>query len=240
MKIALIGYGKMGKAIEKIALERGHTIDAIVNSSNTIDEVDMLNCDVAIEFSTPELATKHIIHCFNKQIPIVVGTTAWHHELESIKTICGEENGSMIYAPNFSLGVNIFFELNKRLAELMSGNTDYSAEVIEVHHLQKLDSPSGTAIELAKGIIAYNETYNDWKSGDGIKPEVSDAILPITAIREPEVPGTHTVIYQSEIDSILMTHQAHSRKGFALGAVVAAEWIFGKKGVFTMSNVLNS
>lgn len=240
MKIGLIGYGKMGKAIEKIALERGHSIEAIVNSSNPVDKADLSNCDIAIEFSTPDLATKHIIHCFNNHIPIVVGTTAWHHELETIKTMCNELNGSMIYAPNFSLGVNIFFELNKRLAELMSGNADYHAEVIEVHHLQKLDSPSGTAIEIAKGIIAYNDSYEDWKSGEGVKPEVSDSILPITAIREPEVPGTHTVIYQSEIDSILMTHQAHNRNGFALGAVVAAEWINGKKGVFTMSNVLNS
>ena len=122
----------------------------------------------------------------------------------------------------------------------MSGNIDYQAEVVEVHHLQKLDSPSGTAIELANEIISYNKTYTDWKSSNGMKPEVSSSILPITAIREPEVPGTHTVMYQSEIDSILMTHQAHNRKGFALGAVVAAEWIFGKKGVFTMSNVLNS
>jgi 4-hydroxy-tetrahydrodipicolinate reductase len=240
MKIALIGYGKMGKAIEQIAQERGHSIDAIVNSSNSIDFVDLSNCDVAIEFSTPELATKHIVNCFNTKIPIVVGTTGWLHELDSIKTICGEVDGSLIYAPNFSLGVNIFFELNKRLAELMSGNLDYQAEVVEVHHLQKLDSPSGTAIELANEIISYNKTYTDWKSSNGIKPEVSSSILPITAIREPEVPGTHTVMYQSEIDSILMTHQAHNRKGFALGAVVAAEWIIGKKGVFTMSNVLNS
>ena len=240
MKITLIGYGKMGKAIEKIALERGHSIAVIVNSSNSIDLIDLSNCDVAIEFSTPELATKHIVHCFNHQIPIVVGTTGWHHELESIKTICGKVDGSLIYAPNFSLGVNIFFELNKRLAELMSGNIDYQAEVVEVHHLQKLDSPSGTAIELANEIISYNKTYTDWKSSNGMKLEVSSSILPITAIREPDVPGTHTVMYQSEIDSILMTHQAHNRKGFALGAVVAAEWIFGKKGVFTMSNVLNS
>jgi 4-hydroxy-tetrahydrodipicolinate reductase len=200
MKIALVGYGKMGQAIEKIALERGHEISCIVTSSNPIENVDFSSTDVAIEFTKPELAFKHIVHCFHSEVPIVVGTTAWHEELETIKEICQDKNGSLLYASNFSLGVNIFFEINKRLAELLSDHPEYKAEVEEIHHLQKLDAPSGTAIEIAKGIISYT----------------------------------------SEIDTISMTHQAHNRKGFALGAVIAAEWIVNKKGVFTMSNILNS
>jgi 4-hydroxy-tetrahydrodipicolinate reductase len=240
MKIALIGYGKMGQAIEKIALERGHEISIIVTSQNPIEHVDFSSTDVAIEFTKPELATKHIIHCMNSSVPVVVGTTAWHEELETIKAICEDKNGSLLYASNFSLGVNIFFEINKRLAELLSDHPEYKAEIEEIHHLQKLDAPSGTAIEIAKGIVSYNQNYNDWKTGLNAKPEVNDDELPIIAKREPNVPGTHTVNYVSEIDTISMTHQAHNRKGFALGAVIAAEWVVTKKGVFTMSNILNS
>jgi 4-hydroxy-tetrahydrodipicolinate reductase len=240
MKIALIGYGKMGQAIEKIALERGHEISIIVTSQNPIEHVDFSSTDVAIEFTKPELATKHIIHCMNSSVPVVVGTTAWHEELETIKAICEDKNGSLLYASNFSLGVNIFFEINKRLAELLSDHPEYKAEIEEIHHLQKLDAPSGTAIEIAKGIVSYNQNYNDWKTGLNARPEVNDDELPIIAKREPNVPGTHTVNYVSEIDTISMTHQAHNRKGFALGAVIAAEWVVTKKGVFTMSNILNS
>lgn len=240
MKIALIGYGKMGQAIEKIALERGHEICCIVTSQNPIEHVDFSSTDVAIEFTKPELATKHIIHCINSSVPVVVGTTAWHEELETIKAICEDKNGSLLYASNFSLGVNIFFEINKRLAELLSDHPEYKAQIEEIHHLQKLDAPSGTAIEIAKGIVSYNQNYNDWKTGLNAKPEVNDDELPIIAKREPNVPGTHTVNYVSEIDTISMTHQAHNRKGFALGAVIAAEWVVTKKGVFTMSNILNS
>jgi 4-hydroxy-tetrahydrodipicolinate reductase len=240
MKIALIGYGKMGQAIEKIALERGHEISCIVTSHNPIEHVDFSSTDVAIEFTKPELATKHIIHCMNSSVPVVVGTTAWHEELETIKAICEDKNGSLLYASNFSLGVNIFFEINKRLAELLSDHPEYKAEIEEIHHLQKLDAPSGTAIEIAKGIVSYNQNYNDWKTGLNARPEVNDDELPIIAKREPNVPGTHTVNYVSEIDTLSMTHQAHNRKGFALGAVIAAEWVVTKKGVFTMSNILNS
>jgi 4-hydroxy-tetrahydrodipicolinate reductase len=240
MKIALIGYGKMGQAIEKIALERGHEISIIVTSQNPIEHVDFSSTDVAIEFTKPELATKHIIHCMNSSVPVVVGTTAWHEELETIKAICEDKNGSLLYASNFSLGVNIFFEINKRLAELLSDHPEYKAEIEEIHHLQKLDAPSGTAIEIAKGIVSYNQNYNDWKTGLNARPEVNDDELPIIAKREPNVPGTHTVNYVSEIDTLSMTHQAHNRKGFALGAVIAAEWVVTKKGVFTMSNILNS
>jgi 4-hydroxy-tetrahydrodipicolinate reductase len=176
----------------------------------------------------------------NSSVPVVVGTTAWHEELETIKAICEDKNGSLLYASNFSLGVNIFFEINKRLAELLSDHPEYKAEIEEIHHLQKLDAPSGTAIEIAKGIVSYNQNYNDWKTGLNARPEVNDDELPIIAKREPNVPGTHTVNYVSEIDTLSMTHQAHNRKGFALGAVIAAEWVVTKKGVFTMSNILNS
>lgn len=240
MRIALIGYGKMGQAIEKIALERGHEISCIVNRENPIENVDFSTTDVAIEFTKPELATKHIIHCINSSVPVVVGTTAWHEELETIKAICLDKNGSLLYASNFSLGVNIFFEINKRLAELLSDHPEYQAEIEEIHHLQKLDAPSGTALEIAKGIVSYNQNYNDWKTGLNEKPEVKSDELPIIAKREPDVPGTHTVNYTSEIDTISLTHQAHNRKGFALGAVIAAEWLQNKKGIFTMSNILNS
>ncbi|MBM3452429.1 MAG: 4-hydroxy-tetrahydrodipicolinate reductase [Bacteroidetes bacterium] len=240
MRIALIGYGKMGQAIEKIALERGHKISCKVNSDNPIEQVDFSQTDVAIEFTKPELATKHIIHCIDASVPIVVGTTAWQEELEAIKAICLDKSGSLLYASNFSLGVNIFFEINKRLAQLLSDHPEYQAEVEEIHHLQKLDAPSGTAIDIAKGIVSFNQNYSGWKTGLNEKPEVKNDELPIIAKREPDVPGTHTVNYISEIDTISLTHQAHNRKGFALGAVIAAEWVVNKKGVFTMSNILNS
>jgi 4-hydroxy-tetrahydrodipicolinate reductase len=240
MNIALIGYGKMGKAIEEIAIERGHKISCIVNSKNTIEDADFSNTDVAIEFSKPELATKHIIHCLNNSIPIIVGTTAWHHEIETIKTICSEENGAILYSSNFSLGVNIFFEINKKLAELLNNHSEYKAEIEEIHHVHKLDAPSGTAIEIAKGIIGYNQNYDDWKCEIGKLPTVSEHEIAIIAKREPEVPGTHTVTYSSEIDTISMSHIAHNRKGFALGSVISAEWIKDKTGIFTMSNILNS
>lgn len=240
MRIALIGYGKMGQAIEKIALERGHEISFIVNSENPIEQVDFSKTDVAIEFTKPELATKHIVHSINASVPIVVGTTAWHEELEAIKAICLDKKGSLLYASNFSLGVNIFFEINNRLAELLSDHPEYQAEIEEIHHLQKLDAPSGTAIEIAKGIVSYNQNYTNWKTGLNELPKVEKDELPIIAKREPDVPGTHTVNYASEIDTISLTHQAHNRKGFALGAVIAAEWLVNKKGVFTMSNILNS
>jgi 4-hydroxy-tetrahydrodipicolinate reductase len=240
MRIALIGYGKMGQAIEKIALERGHEISSIVNSVNPIEQVDFSKTDVAIEFTKPELATKHIIHCINSSVPVVVGTTAWQEDLEAIKALCLDKNGSLLYASNFSLGVNIFFEINKRLAELLSEHPEYQAEIEEIHHLQKLDAPSGTAIEIASGIISYNKNYTNWKTGLNELPKVEKDELAIIAKREPDVPGTHSVIYSSEIDSISLTHTAHNRKGFALGAVIAAEWLVNKKGVFTMSNILNS
>ena len=237
MKIALIGYGKMGKAIEEIAISRGHEVILKCTSKNTIEDADFSLVDVAIEFTKPELAVNHIHFCLDKNIPLIVGTTGWNKELESIKDKTKSINGSLLHASNFSVGVNIFFELNKKLAELMSGNTDYSASIEEIHHIQKLDAPSGTAITLAEGLIEKDSNYTSWKLADS-SSEIENQ-LPIIAQRFPEVPGTHTIHYSSEIDSISITHEAHNRKGFALGAVIAAEWIKNKTGVFTMKDVLN-
>lgn len=237
MKIALIGYGKMGKAIEEIAISRGHEVILKCTSKNTIEEADFSLVDVAIEFTKPELAVKHIHFCLDKNIPLVVGTTGWNKELDSIKEKTKSINGSLLHASNFSVGVNIFFELNKKLAELMSGNSDYSASIEEIHHVQKLDAPSGTAITLAEGLIENNSNYSSWKLADSNSENQNQ--LPIIAQRLPEVPGTHTIQYSSDIDSISITHEAHNRKGFALGAVIAAEWLKNKRGVFTMKDVLN-
>jgi len=239
MKIALIGYGKMGKVIEGIALERGHEIVAKVNSSNPIQEADLSSVDVAIEFTRPELVVEHMEYCLNLQLPIVVGTTAWQDALERISELVMTKNGSLLYASNFSIGVNIFFEINKRLAQLMSGQPGYKATLDEIHHLQKLDSPSGTAITLANGILENNSDYISWVHEDEKAPHTNEHQLGVISQRKPDVPGTHSISYASEIDSITITHEAHNRKGFALGAVVAAEWLYQKKGVFTMNDVLN-
>ena len=239
MKIVLIGYGKMGKAIEKIAIQRGHEIVYKSNSSASIDDFDMSNCDVAIEFTRPDLAISHINHCLNHNTPIVVGTTAWLDKLTDIENKVSQANGSLLYASNFSVGVNIFFELNKKLASLMSNHKDYSTQLDEIHHLEKLDAPSGTAIHLANDLIENHQEYKSWILGEGEKPQNNINEIPITSFREPGVPGTHSVQYVSDIDSISIKHEAHNREGFALGAVLAAEWLPNKKGVFTMSNVLN-
>ncbi len=237
MKIALIGYGKMGKAIEEIAISRGHEVALKCTSKNTIEDADFSKVDVAIEFTKPELAVKHINFCLDKNISLVVGTTGWNNDLDSIKEKTNSVNGSLLHASNFSVGVNVFFELNKKLAELMSGNSDYSASIEEIHHVQKLDAPSGTAITLAEGLIENNSNYSSWKLADSNSENQNQ--LPIIAQRLPEVPGTHTIQYSSDIDSISITHEAHNRKGFALGAVIAAEWLKNKRGVFTMKDVLN-
>lgn len=239
MKIALIGYGKMGKVIEEIALGRGHEIVARINSANPLKDADLTTADVAIEFTRPELAVEHMEHCLNNQLPVVVGTTAWQTELDRITSLVKETNGSLLYASNFSIGVNIFFEINKRLAQLMSGQTDYKATLEEIHHLQKLDSPSGTAITLANGILENNEDYISWVHAEENAPHTNQQQLGIISHRKPDVPGTHSISYHSEIDTITITHEAHNRKGFALGAVIAAEWLFQKKGIYTINDVLN-
>ncbi|MFN6076349.1 MAG: 4-hydroxy-tetrahydrodipicolinate reductase [Fluviicola sp.] len=238
MKIGIIGYGKMGKTIERIANERGHEIVYRINSSNPIEQVDLNQADVAIEFTRPELAVSHIDICLNAQVPVVVGTTAWQNDLPQVLKAVEEKNGSLLYASNFSLGVNIFFHMNEKLAKIMSNQSEYSAEVSEIHHVQKLDAPSGTAVSIAQGILENNSNYTSYVSELGKTPTHTAQELPITAYREPEVPGTHTVTYNSEIDLISMTHIAHNRDGFALGSVVAAEFLHNKKGVFTMRDVL--
>ncbi len=231
MKIALLGYGRMGKEIEKIALSRGHEI---VIRKDVEDVVDITLADVAIDFSVPSSAFNNITDCINNQVPVISGTTGWLDKYEDAVALCKEKDSAFIYASNYSLGVNIFFELNKQLAKMMSSLEDYNISMEEIHHTKKLDAPSGTAITLAEGIIE-NTAKEEWKLGN----EISEKSIPIEAKRIPEVPGTHTVWYNSEVDSIEIKHTAHNRKGFALGAVVAAEWILGKKGIFSMKDVLN-
>jgi len=230
MKIALLGYGRMGKAIEKIAEKRGHEIVAKIDKNNPLDSLN--NADVAINFSVPNAALANITNALNVGIPVVCGTTGWLDHKKEVDALCNKLEGAFLYASNFSLGVNLFFELNKKLASYMQGFPEYKVEIEEIHHTQKLDAPSGTAITLAEGVIDNSE-HEQWHL-DG---EVQEG-FPIKALRENDVPGTHTVSYHSEIDSIEITHTAHSRTGFALGAVVAAEWILGKKGVFGMRDVL--
>ena len=237
MNIALIGYGKMGKAIEEIAISRGHSVVVKFNSQNPLESSQLRTTDVAIEFSQPDLALKHIKLCADGQIPIVVGTTAWEEHLPEIINHIDKREASLIYSSNFSIGVNLFFELNKHLARLMNDKTDYLASITEIHHTKKIDTPSGTAVTLAKDLISNHPTYSSWKLiGQSENMEKSD--LPISAIREENVPGTHLISYTSEIDTLTIEHQAHNRKGFALGAVIAAEFIHKKQGVYTMSDIL--
>ena len=237
MNIALIGYGKMGKAIEEIAISRGHSVVVKFNSQNPLESSQLRTTDVAIEFSQPDLALKHIKLCADGQIPIVVGTTAWEEHLPEIINHIDKREASLIYSSNFSIGVNLFFEMNKHLARLMNDKTDYVASITEIHHTHKIDAPSGTAVTLAKDLISNHPTYSTWKlTGQSENMEKSD--LPISAIREENVPGTHLISYTSEIDTLTIEHQAHNRKGFALGAVIAAEFIHKKQGVYTMSDIL--
>ncbi|WP_046744218.1 4-hydroxy-tetrahydrodipicolinate reductase [Kordia zhangzhouensis] len=232
MNIALLGYGRMGKEIEKIAIERGHTI--IHKISNDIASYDFSNVDIAIDFSIPSAAFQNITHCFQKQVPVISGTTGWLEKYDEVVALCDKMKGAFIYASNFSLGVNIFFEMNAYLAKMMSQLQDYKVSVEEIHHTKKLDAPSGTAITLAEGVMKYTN-YDSWKL-DSTEKENE---IPIIAKRIPEVPGTHEITYSSTIDTISIKHEAHNRQGFALGAVVAAEWLQGKNGVYTMKDVLN-
>ncbi len=234
MNIALLGYGRMGKTIEKIAESRGHKI--VLKISDDIDNHDLeaSKVDVAIDFSIPRAAFKNITTCFKNKIPVVCGTTGWLDDYEKARKICLEQDSALIYASNFSLGVNVFFELNQKLAGMMQGLKDYSVAIEEVHHTQKLDAPSGTAITLAQQILEKNSKLKGWQLNDADEDEI-----PISAKREENVPGTHTVTYDSEIDQIEIKHTAKSRQGFALGAVVAAEYLKDKSGIFTMKDVLS-
>ena len=234
MKIALIGYGKMGKTIERLAKGRGHEIVAVFNSTNPYELNAATHADVAIEFSRPDTVIKHIEIAIKQSLPIVVGTTAWGEHLSAIKSLVNSANGSLLYASNFSIGVNIFQQLTESLARLMTNLPQYQFTIDEIHHVQKLDAPSGTAVTLAEGIITYHSNYKQWV----LNKTTKETDLLINAHRIPDVPGTHTIKASSLIDTITLTHEAHNRDGFALGAILAAEYLLGKQGVFTMNDVL--
>lgn len=232
MKIALLGYGRMGKAIESIAKSRGHEVVAIIDKDNPKDTLN--GAEVAINFSVPSAAVANITHALNEGAAVVCGTTGWLESQADIESLCATKKGAFLYASNFSLGVNIFFALNEKLAQMMGQHKQYDASITEIHHTQKLDAPSGTAITLAEGILPHTDK-NIW----ALEEDAKKMNLPIRAERLADVPGTHTVDYNSETDKISIEHIAHNRDGFALGAVVAAEWVSGKSGIFTMKDVLN-
>ena len=229
MKIALLGYGKMGKEIEKISLERGHSISTIIDKNDSTDKLE--DSDVAINFSTPDSAVTNIKLSLDSFVPIVSGTTGWLENYDNIVEYSKKTNTSFMYSSNYSLGVNLFFELNKKLSSLLGNYKDYNTNIEEIHHKQKLDKPSGTAITLADEIIKKSK-YSKWSF------DKNNHSIHMISKREDNIPGTHTVQYNSEIDSLEIKHTAHNRKGFALGAVIAAEWILNKKGVFNMSDVI--
>ncbi len=231
MKIALVGYGKMGKIIDEIATKRGHEVVARLNETPSAENLN--NPDVMIEFSQPEVAFNNIKTCLENNIPVVCGTTGWLHQKPEVEKIAEEKGSAFLYGSNFSLGVNLFFALNEQLANLMKNFDEYGIQLEEIHHTHKKDAPSGTAISIAEGIIKNNPKYNAWKLHETENDQIG-----IFAIREDEVPGTHSVYYRSEVDEIEIKHTAFNRNGFALGAVIAAEWIQGKKGNFTMKDVL--
>jgi len=240
LKIALLGYGKMGKEIEIIAQEKSHIIVARIDNDKDWElyKEDLNLADIAIDFSTPETVKDNIIRCFKLGLPVVVGTTGWYKEMETIKKDCLANNASMLWASNFSIGMNIFFKINTLLAEMTAKFPEYKAQIHEIHHTQKLDAPSGTAISIANGILEKNESFKSWELFENLETRSSN-ILPITYSREGQVPGTHIVTYQSEIDAITIKHEAKSRKGFAAGAVLAAEWLMGRTGFFSMNDVMS-
>ena len=234
MNILLIGYGKMGKIIEAIATQRGHIIIGKIDNENERNSFNA-KADVAIEFSQPEAVIENLKYCFDKQIPVVCGTTGWLHRKNEIEDYCKQKNGGFFYASNFSLGVNLFFKLNEALAKLMKPHTSYKVNIDETHHTQKKDAPSGTAITLAEGIIKNQPLIKEWHLGATQTP----SSIVINAFRVDPAPGTHTIRYQSAVDDIEITHTAHSREGFAQGAVMVAEWMEGKRGIYSMDDFLN-
>jgi 4-hydroxy-tetrahydrodipicolinate reductase len=235
MKVCLIGYGKMGRAIEQLLLERSHEISGHVDHQNEDQLPEILkSSDVAIEFTRPDAAVNHLKLCFDWNVPVICGTTGWHAHWKEVQDYLNLKNATMIYASNFSVGVQLFFALNKMLADLMQNHKDYNCSIKEIHHTQKKDAPSGTAISLADDIIKFHPDYDQWTLNENKSP----GDLTIIAERIDEVVGTHLITYESEIDRIEIKHEAFNRKGFALGAVLAAEWIIGKKGLFTMNDVL--
>jgi len=238
MKIALIGYGKMGKEIEQILIARGHTIPLIIdlNNTNDLDAAHLKEIDVAIEFTTPSTAYGNVVKCLEAGVPVVCGTTAWLDKLPQVEQLCKEKNGAFFYASNYSIGVNIFFEINRHLAQLMNRFGEYDVTIEETHHTQKKDAPSGTAVTLAEGILENLDRKQKWVCGTTTVPEE----LEVVAIRRSVVPGTHTVTYESDVDSLSITHMAKSRRGFALGAVLAAEFLYGKTGIFSMKDLMKA
>jgi len=242
MKIAMIGYGKMGKTIEKIALAKGHEMPLKINADNLSDftTANLKQADVAIEFSTPQTAYSNIKKCLEAGLPVVCGTTAWLDQYEEVVKLCQANKGAFFYASNFSVGVNIFFKINQQLAKMMSSFEEYQVAVEEIHHTQKLDAPSGTAVTLTEDIIQQHSHYNQFKLiEDDDDADIDAQTIPVTAERIDQVPGTHTIQFASPIDSITLKHTAHSRLGFAKGALLAAEWIIGKQGVFGMDDMLD-
>ncbi len=256
VKIALIGYGKMGKTIEKICSERGHIVSHKFDVQNPFIDCEYLDADCAIEFTSPELAVQHIKHSVKLNIPIVVGTTGWYNDFSEVVDFVNNNSGGLFYATNFSVGVNLFFQINKILSKLMASHPDYSVSMTEIHHTEKKDAPSGTAITLAEGVLSQNAILSKWElienntnnlieNSQKINSVESNlnlnknGVLPICAERLPEVPGTHIIKYESEVDSIEIRHDAKNRLGFAMGAVLATEWLVDKKGVFTMSDLLS-
>ncbi len=233
----------MGQIIEKLANQRGHQIVGKYDSQNPYSTDTHVKADVAIEFSSPELAVGHINSCFLNQIPVLVGTTGWYKEFEQLKQNCAQHNGALFTATNFSLGVNLFFEMSKQLTKIMNGH-NYQCNIHEIHHTEKKDAPSGTAITLAENVIKSSSTLNHWELADRVQEFKShdsqdQNALPIYAERQPNVPGTHILSFESSVDSIKLEHEAKNREGFAIGAIVAAEWLIGKTGVFGMSDLLN-
>ena len=231
MKIALVGYGKMGQIIDELATKKGHQIVAKLNETPTISSLN--NAEVVIEFSNPEVAFNNIKFCLENKIPVICGTTGWLSQKPEIEKIAVQNETAFLYGSNFSLGVNLFFEINRKLAEMMAKFPEYNVQLEEIHHTHKKDAPSGTAISLAEDIIKNNSTFDAWKLD-----ATENKNLGIDAIRKDEVPGTHSVFYKSEVDEIEIKHTAFNRNGFAMGAIVAAEWILGKKGIFSMKDVL--
>lgn len=239
MNIALIGYGKMGKTIEDIAISRGHTIVGKSNSENPITSLDFSIIDVAIEFTAPHFAVQHIEYCVDHNVPVIVGTTAWNDQLPHVKDYVTKNDGAILYASNFSIGVNIFFDINRRLAKLMSNSPEYKPSIEEIHHLEKVDAPSGTAVTLTNDMMLENDNFSSWIHQENTKPSTLDNQIAVTSFREDGVPGTHQISYESDIDLIEIKHTAKNRQGFAMGAVIAAEWIANKKGIYTMQDVIN-
>ena len=244
MKIAILGYGKMGRIIEQFATERGHEIVLKINIDNTEDLTlaNLGKADVAIDFSTPDSALSNIELCFDAGVPVVVGTTGWYGHLQTVKNTCEQGNNTLLYASNFSVGVNVFFFVNKVLAKIMNRYPQYEVQVEEIHHTQKLDSPSGTAMTISEGILSELDRKNEWINeliGSGEEFIVKPDQLLIESHRIEDVPGTHTVIYSSEVDDIEFKHKAHNRAGFALGAVLAAEWLEDKTGFYNITDMFD-